>query len=264
MEPVLPVYSSSYLDDDGQVTWHGKNVDDQEAFNAYLSGPTRSRLFDEEHHSQFAADLNALATTGMASDTLVQLLASEPDKEPWAVGEALAECLLEEERGVKFPWNSERDKRTPKASLPGADIVGLMEDGEKALLVLGEVKTSSDTSTPPQVMTGKSGMIHQLDTLATNISIHNCLLKWLYPRCKNTDLWPLYQKAASNYLNSGGKAIKLVGMLMRDTTPNDLDLKNRAIHLATKVSSPTEVQLDAWYFPTPIEDWPTVVQGGVV
>lgn len=257
-------YDSAYSGNNISVKWHGKSVIGQVEFNAYLSGPTQSRLHDEAHQAQFTADLSALATTGMASDTLVQLLASEPDKEPWEVGEALAECLLEEERGVKFPWNSERDKRTPKASLPGADIVGLVEDGEEALLVLGEVKTSSDTSTPPQVMTGKSGMIHQLDTLATNISIHNCLLKWLYPRCKNTDLWPLYQKAASNYLNSGGTAIKLVGMLMRDTTPNELDLKNRAVHLATKVSAPTEVELDAWYFPTPIEDWIAVVQGGTV
>jgi hypothetical protein len=260
----LLTYNFTYSKNDGQVKWHGKNVEDQGAFNAFLSGPTRSRLFDEEQQTQYEADLRALATTGMASDTITRLLASEPDKEPWEVGEALAECLLEAERGVKFPWNSERDKRTPKASLPGADLVGLMEDGDEALLVLGEVKTSSEASYPPQVMSGKSGMVHQLDNLATNISIHNCLLKWLHPRCKNTDLWPLYEKAANKYLSSGGRAIKLIGMLMRDTEPNELDLKNRAKHLATKVSSPMGVELDAWYFPTPIEDWPAVVQGGAV
>jgi len=257
-------HSSTYSKNDGQVKWHGKSVDDQGEFNAFLSGPTGRRLFDEEQHTQYEADLRALATTEMASDTITRLLASEPTKEPWEVGEALAESLLEEERGVKFPWNSERDKRTPKASLPGADLVGLMEDGEEALLVLGEVKTSSDANNPPQVMTGKSGMIHQLDNLAMDISIHNCLLKWLHPRCKNTDLWPLYEKAAKKYLASGGRAIKLVGMLMRDTAPNELDLKNRAKQLATKVSAPTEVELDAWYLPTPIEDWPAVVQGGAV
>jgi hypothetical protein len=246
------------------VAWNGISVDDQAEFNAFLSGPARGRLFDEEQHTQYEADLRALATTEMASDTITRLLASEPDKEPWEVGEALAECLLEEERGVKFPWNTERDKRTPKASLPGADLVGLIEDGEEALLVLGEVKTSSDVNNPPQVMTGKSGMIHQLDNLATDISIHNCLLKWLHPRCKDTDLWPLYEKAARKYLASGGRAIKLVGMLMRDTSPNELDLKNRARNLATKVSAPTEVELDAWYLPTPIDEWPTVVQGGAV
>lgn len=257
-------YNSTFSKNDGQVIWHGKSVDEEGEFNAFLAGPTRSRLFDEEQHARYEADLRALATTEMASSAITRLLASEPGKEPWEVGEALAECFLEEERGVKFPWNTERDKRTPKASLPGADLVGLFEDGNEALLVLGEVKTSSDANSPPRVMNGKSGMIHQLDNLATDISIHNCLLKWLHPRCKNTNLWPLYEKAVKKYLASGGRAMKLVGMLMRDTEPNELDLKNRAKHLATKVSAPTEVELDAWYLPVPIDDWPTVVQGGAV
>lgn len=257
---MLP-YNSTYSKNDGQVKWHGKSVDDQGEFNAFLAGPTRSRLFDEEQHSRYEADLRALATTGMASDTIARLLASEPDKEPWEVGEALAECLLEEERGVKFPWSSERDKRTPKASLPGADIVGLMEVGEEALLVLGEVKTSSEESAPPQVM---YGMAQQLETLASIASVQNCILQWLRIRCTNTELWPTYQKAVSKYISSGGKSVKLIGMLMRDTEPNELDLKNRAKHLATKVTTPTEVELDAWYFPIPIKNWPTVVQGGAL
>lgn len=257
-------YNSAFSKSDSQITWHGKLIDDQKEFNAYLSGPARRCLFDEEEHSRYEADLRALATTDMASDTITRLLTSEPDKEPWEVGEALAECLLEEERGIKFPWNSERDKRTPKASLPGADIVGFVEDGDEALLILGEVKTSSDANNPPQVMTGKSGMIHQLDNLATDISIHHCLLKWLHPRCKNTDLWPLYERAVKKYLASGGRAIKLIGMLMRDTEPNELDLKNRAKQMAAKVLPPTEVELDAWYFPMPIADWPAVMQGGAV
>lgn len=257
-------YSFIFTQNTKQVRWSGKYVDNQKEFNAYLSGPTHNRLFDEEQLSQYETDLSGLATTEMASDTITKLLASEPSREPWEVGEALAETLLEEQHGVKFPWNTERDKRTPKASLPGADIVGLMADGEGALLVLGEVKTSSDANTPPQVMNGKGGMIHQLDNLATDISRHNCLLKWLHPRCKNTDLWPLYEKAAKRYLASGGRTIKLVGMLMRDTVPNELDLRNRANHLSSKVSFPTKVELEAWYFPTPIDDWPVAIQGGSI
>jgi len=95
----LLAYNPTYSKNDGQVIWHGKSVDDQGEFNAFLSGPTRSCLFDEGQHAQYEADLRALATTEMASDTITQLLASEPDKEPWEVGEALAESLLEEERG---------------------------------------------------------------------------------------------------------------------------------------------------------------------
>lgn len=148
------------------VTWKGKIVSGKRAFAAYLRDVVRKRLLDEEHSLEVEADLQALATTEMAVDTLERLLALEPEKEDWEVGEALAECVLEEEYGVVWPWNSERDKRTPKASLPGADLIGLIKDGGKALLVLGEVKTSFDAKAPPGVMSGRSGMIHQLDNLA--------------------------------------------------------------------------------------------------
>ena len=56
----------------GQVIWSGKCVENEAGFNAFLTGPTRSRIFDEEQH-----------TTGMASDTITRLLASEPEKESW-------------------------------------------------------------------------------------------------------------------------------------------------------------------------------------
>ena len=128
-----------FSSNEGQVSWSGKCVENETEFKAFLTGPTRSRIFDEEQHTRYEADLRALTTTGMASDTITRLLASEPEKESWEIGEALAECLLEEERGVKFPWNSDRDKRTPKASLPGADLVGFIENGDEVVLVLGEV-----------------------------------------------------------------------------------------------------------------------------
>lgn len=254
-------YNSHFRDSCDQVTWHGKVVEDQAEFNTFLSGATSERLNDEVQHRQYEADLRALATTQMASDTIARLLTSEPEKEPWEVGEALAESLLEEERGVRFPWNTERDKRTPKASLPGVDLVGFVENGDDATLVLGEVKTSSELSNPPQVM---YGMTQQLETLANNTAVQNCILKWLRVRCVNTDLWPVYQRAVCNYLSSGGRSFKLIGMLMRDTAPNELDLKNRAGYLSTKISAPTAVELDAWYLPTPVANWPTIVQGGTV
>jgi hypothetical protein len=163
---------------------------------------------------------------------------------------------------VKWPWNTERDKRTPRASLPGADLVGFIGEGEEVSLLLGEVKTSADTATPPQGMSDKSGMVYQLDKLASSIAIHNCLLKWLHARCKNTELWPAYQKTVQKYLESNGHAIKLIGMLMRDTLPNELDLKNRALVLADNISAPTEVELNAWYCPLPISEWPSLAKGG--
>lgn len=246
------------------VTWQGKQVLDPDEFNTYLCGPVKARLTDTNESQNFESDLNALATTGMAVDTLKQLLlASEREREPWEVGEALAECLLEEERGVIWPWNMERDKRTPKASLPGADLVGLIQLNGQYLLLIGEVKTSQDTTTPPNVMYGRSGMTHQLDQLASNLCIHYCLLQWLYYRCKNTELWASFQTAIREYLESGGKALVMFGLLMRDTPPDNLDLKNRAETLSGGVVLPTMLELNAWYLPTPISSWTSLIAGGI-
>lgn len=247
-----------------QLTWQGKRVIDTHKFTAYLQGPVRSRLLDEAHQQRFQADLRALATTNMAVDTLAKLLAPDADVEPWEVGEALAECLLEHEHNVRWPWNVERDKRTPRASLPGADLVGFAEANGDVYLALGEVKTSNDHETPPGVMTGRSGLIHQLDQLASNPRLHRTLLAWLDARCKNTEFWETYQQAATNYLASGGKAVMLFGLLMRDTDPHELDIKNRAEKLATIIQGPTRVELMAWYFPHSISDWPLLTLKAMV
>lgn len=255
-------YDICFSDSYTHVTWQGKRVSNRDEFDAYLRGPVYKRVTDESQHTSFESDLRAISTTGMASDTLEQLLTYNSDKEPWEIGEALAECLLEEEYNVKWPWNTERDKRTPKASLPGADLVGFIKEGDAVLLVLGEVKTSSHPAYPPGVMNGRSGMIHQLDCLIDDLKVHLSLLKWLHARCKGTKCWPFYQKAVKKYLESKGRALVLFGLLMRDTDPHKLDLKNRAKALSRDVEAPTRVELNAWYFPRPINEWPLLLAGG--
>lgn len=247
----------------GHVTWRGKQVTSKEDFEAYLCGPVCQRLKDEQDNQRFDSDLRALASTDMAVDTIKKLLlTTQVARQPWEIGEALAECLLEDELSVKWPWNMERDKRTPKASLPGADLIGFIKINGGFFLVIGEVKTSDDNKNPPNVMYGRTGMVNQLDKLAQSLEIHCCVLKWLYPRCKNTEFWPLFQEATRKYLGSGGRALVLFGLLMRDTNPNYLDLKNRAEALATTVAPPTVVTLDAWYMPTSINKWPSITLGG--
>jgi len=256
-------YKTCYGETEGCVKWQGKQAVNNPEFIDYLHNSVQVRLRNEDLNSIFSSDLSALVTTDMAGDTLRRLLL-EPaqDPEPWEIGEALAECILEEEGGVSWPWNMERDKRTPKACLPGADLVGFITINQITILALGEVKTSEDTSAPPSVMDGRSGMIYQLDNLASNIQVHRCLIKWLHPRCKNTHFWPMYQEAVKNYLNSGGKTVMLFGMLMRDTTPNNLDLENRGKTLSSCVEVPTSVELCAWYLPSPISQWNSILAGG--
>ena len=61
-----------------------------------------------------------------AERAAIHAIENSPEAEDWEVGEALAECALQHDSGreVHWPWNTVRDRRTPRASLPGTDLVG--------------------------------------------------------------------------------------------------------------------------------------------
>lgn len=251
-----------YEGSSGQAIWTGHSIADEPDVRAFLSGPVRDRLLDTEGVGEFSGDLGGLASAGLASETVEAVLsATEQARAPWEVGEAAAEALLEEHRGLVWPWNKERDKLTPKASLPGADLVGLISRGEgDAVLAIGEVKTSGDAATPPGVMSGRSGMAHQLNRFEGDPALQGTVLRWLHARCKGSDFWPQYQGAVSRYLSSGGRDFVLFGLLMRDTDPHALDLEARGRMLGDGATAPTTYELSAWHLPFPIQDWPALTE----
>ena len=244
--------------------WRGHVVVDEDRFKSYVAGRVKARVEDDEAQGQFAAELHGMATTGMATEFVETLLQAVPEEKSWAVGEALAECVLadDETREGCWPWNLVRDRRTPRASLPGADLVGFCKEGDAVLLLFGEVKTSSDASTPPNVMNGSGGMAWQLKNEATDLNIQHALLKWLRARCASAEHQALYQAAVHRYVQSLGKEILLVGILFRDTEPNELDVAARAKALAASLGSPTRIEITAWYLPVPIKNWPALLHGG--
>ena len=259
----LPLATISYEEQDRQVSWRGVSMEDGDGFNTFLTNDVASRLHDEEGKTEFEAHLRGLVNTGFASDSLNAILAAEiPELRDWAVGEALAEAYLGREHEITWPWNMERDKRNPYASLPGADLVGFEINGAHIRLALGEVKTSTDAKTPPGVMNGRSGMRHQIDNLANNLSLINKLLKWLLPRCKGTEYEASFNAAIGLFLESGNKAIALFGILVRDTRPNALDFQARSKNLANFLQPPATCQLIAIYLPCAICDLPARVEGG--
>jgi hypothetical protein len=134
-------------------------------------------------------------------------------------------------REVIWPWNEVRDRRTPRASLPGADLVGFCRDASGFRLLFGEVKTSGDARTPPQVMYGAHGMTWQLEASATSLGIQHSLLQWLNCRCRSPELRDAYREAVGRYLCSAGKDLLIVGVLLRDTASNEKDVESRARHL---------------------------------
>lgn len=223
-----------------------------------------SRLHDDLGRADFTSHLNSLASTGFAQNSLRAILDAEhPEERDWAVGEAVAEAWLEREHGVVWPWNMERDKRTPKASLPGADLVGFVTRGSETRLALGEVKCSSDVNTPPNVMIGRSGMTHQLENLATDVGLLHTLIRWLQPRCRGNSAERYFNSAISLLLQSGNTAITLFGVLVRDTIPNELDLRSRGQHLGGVVNTPTGCHLFALYLPCSVASLPDHVKGDV-
>ena len=253
-------YSGAYSARQDPVRWEGRAVSDREQFERYLRDAVRPRLADEE--SSFSAEMRGLATTGMETRHVERLLRAVPEPRAWEVGEAFAECALRDDpaRGVHWPWNTVRDRRTPRASLPGADLVGFCRDGADVLLLVGEVKTSSDVRTPPAVMRGGSGMEWQLRQIPARLDLQRALLQWLHARCQSRLHRTLFEEAAQRYVASEGTALALVGVLVRDTAPNELDWKTVGGALAGCFDDPTRVDLIAWYLPVPLADWPALVR----
>ena len=258
------MHTSVYSNSRDATSWNGVQLVDGSKFDAFIADEVAPRLHDDAGKTDFTAHLNSLASTGFAQDSLQAILEAErPEERDWAVGEALAEAWLSREHGVVWPWNMERDKRTPQASLPGADLVGFVTQGTETRLALGEVKCSSDSNTPPNVMTGRHGMTRQLETLATNIGLLHTLIRWLQPRCRGNGAEPHFNAAISLLLQSGNKAMSLFGVLVRDTQPDERDLRNRGQHLGGIVKVPAGCHLLALYLPCSIASLPARVQGGV-
>lgn len=259
------MHTSIYSNSHNATSWNGVCFADGNEFDAFMTNEVASRLHDGAGKADFKVHLNSLASTGFARDSLQAILEAEhPEERDWAVSEALAEAWLTREHGVVWPWNMERDKRTPQASLPGADLVGFATQGGETRLVLGEVKCSSDSNTPPNVMTGRHGLIRQLEALATDIGLLHTLIRWLQPRCRGNDSEPHFNAAISLLLQSGNKAMSLFGVLVRDTQPDERDLRSRGQYLGGIVKAPAGCHLLALYLPCQITSLPARVQGGVL
>lgn len=260
------VPETAYQGTEGSVTWRGYGVSDEAAFRRFMHDRVGQRVRDEEVRDPFEVELRGLATTGMATEFVERLLQAIPEPPGWEIGEALAECVLQGGSlgEVCWPWNTVRDRRTPRASLPGADLVGFFRQDNVALLLFGEVKTSSDRRIPPNVMHGGGALTWQLNENATRLDVQCTLLRWLRSRCFSADHRELYRAATSRYVNSGGKEILLVGVLVRDTEPDERDVRNRAIILARKLGKPTRIEIHGWYLPVPIDQWAALLRGGAL
>lgn len=250
----------SYSGAQNQVAWHGVRIS-EELLARLRQGSLLERTHDLAENEACIAELRAMATTDMGTQVIEELINSQPKPLAWEVGEALAEALLQEHHGAIWPWNTARDRRTPRASLPGADLIGFVQETDgNVCLLFGEVKTSSDPNAPPGVLHGRTGMIKQLEGLATERKLHFSILKWLRVRCSDSTLRPIFEAAAQRFVRSKGQDFRLVGCLMRDTAPSEDDVRSRAIALSTTVRAPSAARIYAWYLPGGVDSWPDWVE----
>jgi hypothetical protein len=246
----VPFADIVYDEPDICVSWHGEKFHADKDFTAFLGEQVKARLDDDAGEENFQTCLRGLDLTGMGRTCLEEVLNTKvPESRAWAMGEAFAEAWLTECYKIEFPWNMERDKRHPFASLPGADLVGFQKIGDKFHLVLGEVKTSGENKSPPQVMSGRSGMVHQLDNVANDLRLVRELISWLYHRTRGGTYEQAFKSSCINYFESQAKDIVLFGILIRDTAPNEQDLSGRGQALRRKLSAPTQCHLIALYLP---------------
>lgn len=214
-------------------------------------------LADEDGHGGLADFCGALGLTGFAQQVLEETLEANEEEDHsrgWREGEALAEAWLTAHKECEFPWPFNRDLRHHRASMPGAEMVGMAGAGpDDAVLAFGQVKTSKDARTPPSVVTaGNKCLIQQMRDLREDEKIKKTLVQYLAHRGRASagEPWVAkFQAALSRYCESGKLQMAIFGVLIRDVARAALDLSAAAVTLANGCDPQTRMELVAIYLP---------------
>lgn len=229
------------------VTGIGLSFASQDLDDA-LAGPVGGIVFDETGKADLASLLSGLPDTDFKPAALRGLLSDSKTPENWRVGEALAEAYLVEHRDCTFPWPDGRDERKSGSSLPGADLVGFKGDGADSRFAFGEVKTSSEKKYPPGAMHGETGLKQQLEDLRDKLELRSDLVKYLGHRAMNASWKVKFQQAATKYLKDSAD-IAVFGVMVRDVTPNQDDIRVRVSKLGSGSPQGMVVELLVIYLP---------------
>jgi len=241
----------------------------EEAFiREHFPKEVRESITDKRGGEKLVEAFDSLATTAFARDALKDVLSSRTvEFSEWQIGEGLAELFLKIHYGVRFWHNYVRDLKNRNSSPSGADLLGFVNEGPNTLFVFGETKTSSDLSCPPNVVYGQTGLKKQITDLCTPGPTRKDLIQYL--GFKVSDLpsdSPFrvdYEKALLAYVGSGNKRLRLFGLLVRDTTPNEKDVIALYEHHKDMIVSELSIIFVGLYVPIKMADWKRVVEGGV-
>lgn len=225
----------------------GRSLTQSELDDA-IQDPVVAIVFDKPGTAEILPLLAGLAETAFEQDLVSAVLEQNPDVEDWRVGEAIAEGYLCEHRACQFPWPDGRDERRAHSSLPGADLVGFQASTNGFRFAFGEVKTSTQKHYPPNVLSGRSGLIAQLEYLRDEANARSILIRYLAHRAVGASWRSTFEKAFQTYLKDSGD-YSIFGFLVRDVDPHEDDLRTRTAALGSKCSAPTDVELISLYLP---------------
>ena len=111
----------------------------KDGFCEYLYSRVRARFYDIQGTESLIEEFSDIASTGFEERLLIDIFSTSPPIDDWKIGEALAECYLEDFEKVRFYYPSSRDSKNPKANLQGADLVGFVDiDEETTIFLFGE------------------------------------------------------------------------------------------------------------------------------
>lgn len=202
--------------------------------------------------TQGVGDIKRLAQdlleTEFSRERIEQMLATTPALEPWRVSEAIAESFFVTCRGCMFPWPTGRDLKNPSGSPSGADLVGFSDFDGSTKFAFGEVKSSSETAAPPNVMYGRTGLTSQLERLKDSDAHRDALVKYLGFRASGSIWEQQFKSAFGRYLRNPHD-FALLGFLIRDVAPNAEDLRSRSQTLAANHPAELTIEVRAKYLP---------------
>jgi hypothetical protein len=256
--PAMPIPFSStatYQFSNGHIACTAFAITDEADCKLWIEGDVAKRVYDQPMKLDFLDTINAIKSEGFNTTLLETYIQEAP---PLAtdgdVGEGIADLFLMERFGVHLPTNRRRDLRTPKGSHPGADIAGYAPDGVGgADFVFGEVKASGQKIAPPSVMTHTdSGMPAQLLRLALDSAIQRQLLFYLQARAKGAPAKALHISALKAF--AAGK-FKLIGVLVRTTSPSQLDVSGPALKLQATIPASQPCSLYVLHTGLSTDDW---------
>lgn len=185
------------------------------------------------------------------------------EAQEFQMGEALAEIFLKKYFNCRFYWNRLRDTLNPKAILTGPDLVGFIEVDNEVLFLFGEVKTSSEEKSPPQVMTNPNGLENQIIDLFKDQQKRLNIIIYLSSKINKdhfNDFKNDFDKASKNYYKPNSTYV-LFGVLVRDTKPNEDDVKISYEKLSNIILKPVGIQLLSLYLKIPKSQWLSMING---